>query len=94
MAKCELPRYFVDLASPTSCGPALIARLGPEELIMTGDRLVESAQVREGIRLFHCALRSDRSNIAIHKRLAEAHDEGGRGAPARAAISGSARSSS
>jgi tetratricopeptide (TPR) repeat protein len=77
MARCELPRYFVDLSLASLLRAGRITRVGPEELIMSGDKLVEAGQVRDGIRLFHCALRSDRSNVAIHKRLAGAHVEAG-----------------
>jgi hypothetical protein len=71
--RCELPQYFVDLSLASLLNRGLIARLGPEELIMNGDKMILGGQVREGIRLFHCALRSDRSNPAIHRRLTDAH---------------------
>src|SRR5262249_10502532 len=73
MKKSELPRYFVDLSLAALLRAGAIARLMPEELILAGDKLVEAGQVKEGIRLFHSALRSDRMSQAIHLRLAEAH---------------------
>jgi tetratricopeptide (TPR) repeat protein len=73
VAKTELPRYFVDLALANLLKAGLIARLTREELIMSGDKLVQGGHVREGIGLFHAALRTDRANVSIHRRLADAH---------------------
>jgi tetratricopeptide (TPR) repeat protein len=84
MAKSDLPRYFVDLGLAALLRAGLISRLGSEELMIAGNRLIEQRRFRDGIRLFHCALRADRASLAIHNRLAEAHEQAGECARASA----------
>ncbi len=68
-----LPRYHVDLALSNLNEQGFVRKLGLEDLIEVGDRLVKEGRHDDGIRLFKCAVRYDRRSIALHKRLAQAY---------------------
>ena len=78
MADTGLPRYHVDLAVGTLHELGLAARLGLDDLIDSGDILLERGETEDAIRLFKCAVRFDRRSISLHKRLAHAFLRQGR----------------
>ncbi len=73
MRRTGLSNYFVDVALADLLERGLIAKLTLDELSEGADRLSQSGHAREGIRLLHCALRCDRTNVETHKRLAAAY---------------------
>ncbi|MAG58029.1 MAG: hypothetical protein CMJ83_17220 [Planctomycetes bacterium] len=73
-----LPRYFVDLSLRSLQDAGHIESLGLSELITTGDRLVAEGHVAAGLRLYRTALRFDRRNLTLHKRIAGAWLQTGR----------------
>lgn len=78
MEATGLSRYFVDVSLRALEEAGYVAPLGLADLVSSGDRLLAEGDVESGIRLFMGALRFDRRNVTIHKRLAGAYLQVGR----------------
>ncbi len=69
-----LSRYTTGICLASMMARGELAWMALDELLITGDRLMRDGRSSDALRLFQSALRFDRRNLAIHKRLASAYE--------------------
>lgn len=77
-AASGLSRYTTGICLASMIGSGELASMTLDDLLITGDRLMREGRAADALRLFLSALRFDRRNFAIHKRLASAYEGTGK----------------